>query len=367
MHNTGGGNASFGNAVFTGNKAVNGGGMSNSASSPSFIGGGGFLSNSASESGGGMFNLASHPDLWLCDFQQNTAVDGAAMANVGGSAPVLLQVRMNWNSADARGGVMFNQGDSRPELKSCVLSANTATVDGGAMYNDGSYPVVVNSILWDNVPNEMTNVSSVPTVNYSDVEGGFVGVGNVNADPLFVDPQTGYFSIGAGSPCIDAGDNRAAAGWNPLDYGGNPRFYDDPATVDKGVGPAPIIDIGLYEYFDCNGNGIYDACDLTCIPPCDVPGCGLSADCNANLIPDSCENRNDCDNDNVPNDPVCGEPVPEQDCDGDNLCNNTELLNCPAPPPAGSIDLNAGCRDCAGARLVEQRHSRCLRHRRLHR
>ena len=110
--------------------------------------------------------------------------------------------------------------------------------------------------------------------------------------------------------------------------------------------------------------GCYDACDLTCAPPCDVPGCGLSADCNENLIPDSCENRNDCDNDNVPNDPVCGEPVPEQDCDNDNVCNGVEIATCPAPPLPGLPDLNAGCRDCTG-RLVEQRHSRCLRYRRL--
>ena len=347
VYNANGGNATFANSFIDVNYAANGGGMANVSSSPNVINVE-FAHNIASAAGGGMFNVASNPFVYVSTFQENAALHGGAMANQIGSIPELLQVRMYWNVGDARGGVMFNQGDSRPELRSCVLSANTATVDGGAMYNDGSYPVIINSILWDNAPNEMTNVSSLPTVSYSDVEGGFAGVGNVNADPLFTDPQTGSFGLSAGSPCIDAGDNRAAAGWLE-DAGGSPRFYDDPTTVDKGVGPAPIIDIGLYEYFDCNGNGIYDACDLTCAPPCDVPGCGLSADCNENLIPDSCENRNDCDNDNVPNDPVCGEPVPEQDCDNDNVCNGVEIATCPAPPLPGLPDLNAGCRDCTGA------------------
>ncbi|HUN81289.1 MAG TPA: FG-GAP-like repeat-containing protein [Phycisphaerae bacterium] len=43
---------------------------------------------------------------------------------------------------------------------------------------------------------------------------------------------------------------------------------------------------------DCNGNGIPDACDISCGTPggpCDVPGCGTRSDCNSNGIPDDCE------------------------------------------------------------------------------
>ncbi len=44
--------------------------------------------------------------------------------------------------------------------------------------------------------------------------------------------------------------------------------------------------------FDCNGNGIPDACDIDCGPAggaCDLPGCGQSADCNTNGVPDECD------------------------------------------------------------------------------
>lgn len=43
---------------------------------------------------------------------------------------------------------------------------------------------------------------------------------------------------------------------------------------------------------DCNGNGVPDACDISCGPPggaCDVPGCGTGHDCNLNGIPDDCD------------------------------------------------------------------------------
>ncbi|MCP4592525.1 MAG: hypothetical protein GY842_17460, partial [bacterium] len=42
---------------------------------------------------------------------------------------------------------------------------------------------------------------------------------------------------------------------------------------------------------DCNSNGILDACDVDCGAPggpCDVLGCGASADCNSDGIPDEC-------------------------------------------------------------------------------
>ena len=51
------------------------------------------------------------------------------------------------------------------------------------------------------------------TVTYSDVMGGWSGTGNIDADPLFVDPLNGDFHLGhfatgqaSDSPCIDAGD-----------------------------------------------------------------------------------------------------------------------------------------------------------------
>ncbi len=58
-----------------------------------------------------------------------------------------------------------------------------------------------------------------------------------------------------------------------------------------------------FQGFDCNENGIEDACDLNCgSPGCRVP-CGGSDDCQGNGVPDECEPADDCDANGVPD--VC--------------------------------------------------------------
>jgi hypothetical protein len=49
-------------------------------------------------------------------------------------------------------------------------------------------------------------VSPLNVVSYSDVQGGFAGIGNIDADPLFVDAAGGDFALQPGSPCINTGD-----------------------------------------------------------------------------------------------------------------------------------------------------------------
>ncbi len=45
-------------------------------------------------------------------------------------------------------------------------------------------------------------------------------------------------------------------------------------------------------FLDCNGNGVDDACDLSCAAyggACSVPGCGASPDCDQDGVPDECQ------------------------------------------------------------------------------
>jgi hypothetical protein len=104
----------------------------------------------------------------------------------------------------------------------------------------------------------------------------------------------------------------------------------DPLFV-RGYGVINAYATGL----DCNLNTVLDECDIDCGTaggPCDVPGCGGSADCNSDGIPDDCEpdcNTNgvadacdiadcaptdsacqDCDRNGVPDE--CDEPFPQQ-------------------------------------------------------
>ncbi len=77
--------------------------------------------------------------------------------------------------------------------------------------------------------------------------GNLGGIGNIDADPLFVDPDNGDYRLQAGSPCIDAGDNTAVPEDLTTDLDGNPRFLEIPETPDTGNGTLPIVDMGAYE------------------------------------------------------------------------------------------------------------------------
>jgi len=114
------------------------------------------------------------------------------------------------------------------------------------MYCYGCFPLTVTScILWnDTAPDgpEIYNDASTPTVTYSNVEGGYVGDGNIDADPLFLGAPDDLH-LGPGSPCIDAADGPVAPEY---DKDGNPRI-DDPDSPNTGIGP-PWADMGAYEF-----------------------------------------------------------------------------------------------------------------------
>ncbi|GAG54589.1 unnamed protein product, partial [marine sediment metagenome] len=114
------------------------------------------------------------------------------------------------------------------------------------------------------------NDNSTIDITYSNVQNGWPGLGNIDLDPLFVDPdgmdgipatEDDNLRLLADSPCIDAADNVAVPddvfdldsdGITdepiPLDLDGTLRFVDDPNTNDTGNGTPPIVDMGAYEF-----------------------------------------------------------------------------------------------------------------------
>jgi hypothetical protein len=294
------GNPTVTNCTFKRNLAKDGGGMYNYNASPivtncTFSGN---LAGTAcvdAGSGGGMSNLSnSSPTLTNCIFSGNSAFfSGGGMCNSGSSSPVLLNCMFSRNSAGlyryycpgigvfyVGGGGMRNSWSSNPTLINCIFSGNRAR-NGGAMYNfmmsnstlknctfaknwanTGNalvcdsywheYPSInqlINCILWDG-GNEIWNYdNSVITIIYSDVQGGWPGESNIDADPCFADANSGDYHLKSragrwevnseswiqddvNSLCIDAGDPNSdwtAELWphgkriNMGAYGGTPQ------------------------------------------------------------------------------------------------------------------------------------------------
>jgi hypothetical protein len=205
-----------------------GGGMYNENSSPTVANC--TFSGNSGLSGGGMYNENSNPTVINCAFSGNgSRIDGAGMANWADSNPMVVDCTFIGNVVylEGGGGGMANI-DSSPTVTNCTFSGNTAEGWGGVAGG-----TVINCIIWNNTPGQ---VSSSTVVAHSNIQGGYPGTGNIDADPLFVDPDNGDFRLQPGSPCIDAGHNNAIAGRTDTDLHDNPRFADDADTADTGCG-----------------------------------------------------------------------------------------------------------------------------------
>ncbi len=270
MHNRDDSSPIITGCTFTGNTARSGGGTFNFHSSPVFARCA--FTDNVAESGAGTTNsVGGNAAFRNCSFDGNTATKrGGGIYNVNGSSPTLNDCTFAENSA-ANGGAMGNWS-SAPTVTNCTFSANSAQY-GGALYNcSGSDPTVTNCILWGDTGNEIYNYGGChPYVTYCGIQGGWPGEGNIDVNPLFVDPDNGVYQLAPGSPCIDAGDNYAVTDEIVTDLAGNPRFVDDPDTQDTGLGSPPIVDMGAFEYqawpcpADIHSDGVVDEFDLALV------------------------------------------------------------------------------------------------------
>ena len=150
------------------------------------------------------------------------------------------------------GGLWIGQGGST-RIRNCTIVGNRSTSQAaGGIRVQGANPTIRNSILWANTgpggaQGPFNQVSNGASVQYSIVEGGFTGSGNLSTAPSFVDQAGGDFRLLVPSAGIDAGDNSSLLAAIQTDADGARRQVDEPSTPDTGNGAAPIVDMGAYE------------------------------------------------------------------------------------------------------------------------
>ncbi len=343
-------------------------------------------------------NFPSNPAIYVGDSSPtifNCVISGSnsVAIRIGGFSDVTVA---NCRITDNRlSGIYCSYGN--PSIRNTLLSRHgsagiwLASPTAAAIYNCtitdestgvstyGSNLTIRNSIIWGNTA---AQVFGYADIRHSNVQGGSAGIGNIDADPLFVDAEGGNYRLSSSSPSIDAGDNGATCPMIDLD--GNPRFLDDPDTADTGSGVPPIVDMGAYEFvpddcndngtpdaaeilldpnLDSNGNGVLDECEPSfpdcndngrpdfCEPDCNANGiqdeCDIadltSSDCNANSVPDECDldggGSHDCDANQIPDEcqpDADGDTVPDvcdacpgfddrADCDNDSIPDECEI------------------------------------------
>ena len=147
----------------------------------------------------------------------------------------------------ADGGAVWGGPDARIWLVNCVIYGVTLEepgYHGGAVYiSAGGRVKVVNSILRSNTPDQISGEGTV-SVEYSDIQGGWTGAGNIDADPQFmsIDPLSYDFHLQATSPCLDTGTTELA-----------PAFDRSGVKRPMGLG----VDMGIYEWSEYPEIAVY--------------------------------------------------------------------------------------------------------------
>jgi hypothetical protein len=188
-----------------------------------------FAGFTITDSNNGIYCSGASPTIVSCSIAGNVS-DG--MKLYMGSNPTISNCIIAGNGGS--GLAMFKFTDGRNILVNSPTIVNCTIVGNSEIGISEGTPTAINSIIHSN---GVQIAGSSAAVQYSNVQGGWTGEGNIDADPLFADPDNGDYHLKsqAGrwepssqawliddvtSPCIDAGDPGTPIGLEPLPNGG---------------------------------------------------------------------------------------------------------------------------------------------------
>ena len=176
----------------------------------------------------GIYCFGSSPTITNCSIVGNVS---AGIKLYMGSNPTVSNCIIAGNGGS--GLAMFKFTSGRNILVNSPTIVNCTIVGNSEIGISEGTPTVINSIIHSN---GVQIAGSSAAVQYSNVQGGWTGEGNIDADPLFADPDNGDYHLKsqAGrwepssqawliddvtSPGIDAGDPGTPIGLEPLPNG----------------------------------------------------------------------------------------------------------------------------------------------------
>ena len=240
--------------------------------------------------GGGVWGGGTNAQLKKCIIRGNTAWNGGGILQfdgiisnctvkenssffIGGGLAwcdgIITKCTISDNSAQSGGGLGWCGG----EIKNCLVSGNSVEIYGagfltcnGTITNNtitgnkgdaffACQGLIKNCIVWNNSGPE---IGDFATPTYSNIQGGWPGIGNIDADPCFVNP--GYWAD-INNPNIPVEPNDPNAFWIDGDYhlletslcvdAGDPNYTTEPNETDLDGKPRIIndrIDMGAHEF-----------------------------------------------------------------------------------------------------------------------
>ena len=203
--------------------------------------------NTAGSNGGGVENINSSSGsiiLTACTITGNTAnlsARGGGVDNENVNPDVIGTITLtncviSGNTVAGNGGGIndYNVRDGIITITNCTVFGNIASYSAPGILNEnsaawfgyGAAPAGVitlaNDVVYANLSTfygtvagevgDATNRYSPASVAYCDVQGGYIGPGNIDVDPLFVRATTGDLHLKPNSPCSGKG----TAGGTPV-------------------------------------------------------------------------------------------------------------------------------------------------------
>lgn len=227
--------------------------------------------NLSQKRGGGCYFVDSHATIEGSMFLSNEAIEPwyppPHTDPIGGKGAALYFVLTNTadihnclfvdNLSDVDQCAYIGVGENEVVFRNCTILARrtSPTYNRSAMSwvrsQSATPPTLINCIVDGVISIPHPPISTTANVTYSSMKNGYPGEGNIDADPMFVDPENGDFRLMRGSPCIDSGTDTGLV----TDLDGNPR------PIGRGY------DMGAFEfaspyYSDINKDGVVDALDL---------------------------------------------------------------------------------------------------------
>jgi predicted outer membrane repeat protein len=171
--------------------------------------------------GAAFYSLSTDNEFKDCIFRGNQAEGESAMRLVNSDSEFSNCLFSGNKSNTNKPVIYFNASDGL--FSNCTISGNKM-VSGSinSVFNGESTCnlIIYNSIIWSNQgttagASPINSAALTVTANYSLIEGGFAGTGNINTNPLFLNPVaaasapvvTGNYHIKTCSPAINAGSN----------------------------------------------------------------------------------------------------------------------------------------------------------------
>jgi len=217
------------------------------------------ISNGSSDVGGGVYcYYFSSPLLKNLIIKNNSALNsgGGVYANLE-SIPSLINVGiLNNISLEGAGGIYLGSY-CNSFMENVTITNNSASTNSGGLYCDtNTPPTLVNCILWNNSPDEIYILGS-PNITYSNIQGGYEGEGNIDANPLFCDPENDDYTLAENSPCLGTGQdgtNMGALGVGCGEIYAGPHYVSTDGSDETGDGspesPYATIQHGIDVSFD---------------------------------------------------------------------------------------------------------------------